>query len=179
MQLDSHMGTLFASPAFLERYIKVGVSEQIPVMFPGGHNTLIRQQLQAEGGGLPEQMATAVGQQLWNAGLPVLDDLHNTSYGWRLAAGTTPTDENIRKMKVDKYIESFKSLKPGVTMMIMHCTDPTEVFQQFTDSGPTRKGDLLAMLDPAVRQALKDEGIILTTWRELKERRDQLAARKK
>ena len=171
--LDSHMGTLFASPEFLERYIKVGVSEQIPVMFPGGHNTLILQQLKAEGGGLPEEMARQIGQQLWKAGLPVLDDLHNTSYSWKLPAGTPTTDENLRKMKVARYTESFKSLKPGITMMIMHCTDPTEVFQHISDSGPTRKGDLLAMIDPAVRKALKDEGIILTTWRELKERRDK------
>ena len=33
--LDSHMGTLFASPQFLERYIKVGIENKIPVMFPG------------------------------------------------------------------------------------------------------------------------------------------------
>lgn len=177
---DSHMGTLFASPAFLERYIKLGISEGIPVMFPGGHNTLIRQHIMAEGGsGLPEQMTSTIGQQLWDAGLPVLDDLHNSSYGWNLPAGTPATDENIRKMKVAKYIESFKSLKPGVTMMIMHCTDPTEVFEHISDSGPTRKGDLLAMLDPTVRQALQEQGIILTTWRELKERRDRAGVKKK
>ena len=35
---DSHMGTLFASEAFRERYIKVGIEQKIPVMFPGGHN---------------------------------------------------------------------------------------------------------------------------------------------
>ena len=35
---DSHMGTLFATPEFLERYIKLGIEHQIPVMYPGGHN---------------------------------------------------------------------------------------------------------------------------------------------
>ncbi len=43
--LDSHMGTLFATPAFTERYLKVGVEYKIPVMFPGGHNTLIAQEM--------------------------------------------------------------------------------------------------------------------------------------
>lgn len=42
--LDSHMGTLFASPLFLQRYIKVGIEYRIPVMFPGGHASLITQQ---------------------------------------------------------------------------------------------------------------------------------------
>ena len=39
--IDSHMGTLFGSPAFTERYVKVGIQEKIPVMFPAGHATLI------------------------------------------------------------------------------------------------------------------------------------------
>jgi hypothetical protein len=31
--LDSHMGTLFATPEFMERYLKLGIQEKIPVMF--------------------------------------------------------------------------------------------------------------------------------------------------
>src|SRR5690606_4359897 len=41
--LDSHMGTLFADMDFLERYIKVGIEEQIPVMFPGGHIAYLKE----------------------------------------------------------------------------------------------------------------------------------------
>jgi hypothetical protein len=47
--IDSHMGTLFATPAFIERYIKVGIEYQIPVMFPGGHNTLIAEEIKGTG----------------------------------------------------------------------------------------------------------------------------------
>jgi predicted glycoside hydrolase/deacetylase ChbG (UPF0249 family) len=184
--LDSHMGTLFASPAFLERYIKVGIEQKIPVMFPGGHNTAIFAQLTeealAEGRIKKGQVyppAAEAGQfretarMIWQAGLPVLDDLHNTSYGWLLPAGIPVTDENLQKMKTEKYIQSLKALKPGVTMVIMHCTAPTEVFKHFSSSGDTRKGDLLAMIDPALKEAIQQEGIILTTWRELKQRRDK------
>ena len=39
--LDSHMGTLFAYPPFLERYVKVGIELGIPVMFPGGNNKMM------------------------------------------------------------------------------------------------------------------------------------------
>jgi chitin disaccharide deacetylase len=184
--LDSHMGTLFATPAFMERYIKVGIEHKIPVMFPGGHNTAIFTQLAEEaaaGGrikkGQPYPPAAQAnefretGRMIWQAGLPVLDDLHNTSYGWKLPAGVKPTDENLRKMKTEKYIQSLKELKPGVTMVIMHCTAPTEVFGHIAGSGDTRKGDLLAMMDPALKKAIEQEGIILTTWRELKQRRDK------
>ena len=35
--LDSHMGTLFATPDFLQRYVNVGIENHIPVMLPGGN----------------------------------------------------------------------------------------------------------------------------------------------
>lgn len=188
--LDSHMGTLFATPEFMARYIKVGVEERIPVMFPGGHNyfltqeyleearaQLIKEGKYKEGMDVPVPAILAqtqsVGQQIWTAGLPVLDDLHNTSYGWKLPAGVPATAENLQRMKAGKFVEAIRNMKPGLTMVIMHCTDPTEVFAQISDSGASRQGDLLAMLDPSLRQALQQEGIILTTWRELKERREK------
>lgn len=170
--LDTHMGTLLATPAFTERYIKVGIEMQIPVMIPAGHATLITKQMNLPQGQL--QQMQMIGEKLWNAGLPVLDDLHNESYDWKIPSDLENNDQKLQSFKTEKYIEAIKSLKPGVTMMIMHCTSPSEVFKHISASGPTRKGDMLAMMSPAFKKALKDEGIILTTWRELKERRSQL-----
>jgi hypothetical protein len=169
--LDSHMGTLFASPAFLERYIKVGIEKHIPVMMPAGHNTLIQEQMHATNATIMQ--LRQVGTTLWSAGLPVLDDLHNYSYDWKIPAEISSDDKKLQAFKTQKYVQAIRSLKPGVTMMIMHCTATTEVFAKISDSGPVRKGDLLTMIDPAFKKALSDEGIILTTWRELKERRDK------
>ncbi len=166
--LDSHMGTLF-QPKFLMRYAKVGMEEKIPILFPGGHASLIR-----AASNVPpsmQQMVKEVGQQLWSAGLPVLDDIDGTSYGWKLPAGTPATDANLQRYKTQKYIDLLKSAKPGLTYIIMHCTDPTPTFDQISNSGQVRKGDLLAMLDPALRAYVEKEGIIVTTWRELMERR--------
>ncbi len=167
--LDSHMGTLFASPAFLERYLKVGMENHVPVMLPGGHDYLI--QLQSHASDALIQQMRMLGKSLWNAGLPVLDDLHNFSYDWAMPDSIKMDDSKLRQFRTIKYIEAIKLLKPGVTMMIMHCTAPTELFSHISDSGPLRKGDMLAMTDPAFKKALLDEGIILTTWRELKQKR--------
>ncbi len=167
--LDSHMGTLFATPQFLDRYIRMGIENHIPVMLPGGHDQLIQQQMQ-----LPDtqiELMRHIGELLWNSQLPVLDDLHNYSYGWTIPDSVKNDDVKLQQYKTQKYIEAIKSLKPGVTMMIMHCTKTTEVFQHISDSGPVRSGDLLAMTDPAFKKALQDENIILTTWRELMQRR--------
>ena len=167
--LDSHMGTLFATMPFLERYIKVGIENKIPVMLPGGHDVLIQEEMHT-----PDVFINhlrSVGKRVWDAGLPVLDDLHNFSYDWKAPTDLKPGDKISEDYKIQKYIDALKQLKPGLTMMIMHCTLPSENFQHISDTGPLRKADLLAMLNPKFKKALKDEGIILTTWRELKERR--------
>lgn len=186
--LDSHMGTLFATPAFLERYIRVGVEERIPVMLPAGHNTLLRRQFHEEAVAeakrrgtwregqpvaLPASLEQAgvVGEQVWAAGLPVLDDLHNTSYGWRPAPGEEASDEALTNLKVARYSEALRELRPGVTMIIMHCADADQHFAHISDSGPTRRGDMLAMLDPRLREVIVEEGLVVTTFRELMERR--------
>jgi predicted glycoside hydrolase/deacetylase ChbG (UPF0249 family) len=170
--LDSHMGTLFATPQYMERYIKVGMEYKIPVMLPGGHNTLIAKQMQAAHIAL--EQARIIGKMLWNAGLPVLDDLHNDSYDWQLPAGQKAEKTVIQKNKTDYYINALKSLRPGITMVIMHCTKPTEVFPYISGSTITREGDWLAMMDPALKQYIQKEDIILTTWRELMERRSKV-----
>lgn len=168
--LDSHMGTLFAKQDFLERYLKVGMQENIPVMFPGGHNSMIMET--AGSTGLTKEITTQIGLQLWNAKLPVLDDLHNVSYGWKGKAEMS--DSELQAYKTKQYVETINSLKPGLTMVIMHCTWPTEVFGEISDSGNTRKGDMLAMMDPAFKKYVKENNIVLTTWREAKKRRDAL-----
>lgn len=170
--IDSHMGTLFASPAFLEKYVQLGIENHIPVMLPGGHDVLIQQQMHAPDAEV--QQLQMIGKTLWAAGLPVLDDLHNYSYDWAIPDSIKTNDKKLQAYKTKKYIEALQLLKPGITMMIMHCTEPSEIFKYISDTGPLRKGDLLAMLNPAFEKALKDEGIILTTWRELKQRRMKL-----
>jgi len=65
--LDTHMGTVYATPQFLMAYIQLGIKNLIPVMLPGGADKLIIQQ-----GSLTAQQAPGIrtlGKQLWNAGL--------------------------------------------------------------------------------------------------------------
>lgn len=169
--MDSHMGTLFELK-FLPRYIKVAIEEHVPILFPGGHASLIM-----VANNIPaamQQMIRQAGDQLWKAGLPVLDDIDQSSYGWNLPAGTQPTDENLRANKTQKFKELFSRVKPGLTYLIVHCTARTPTFDQISTSGPSRQGDMLTMMDPALRAFVEKEGIIVTTWRELMERRAKL-----
>lgn len=138
-------------------------------MFPGGHNAML-----ASTGTIPAEGMNGLrqaGTMLWNGGLPVLDDLHTLSYGWYAGTGSMAKDE-LRKFATEHYIKSIKDLKPGLTMVITHCTAPSEIFKHtISDAVQIRQGDLLAMTDPAFRKFLQDEKIILTTWREVMKRR--------
>ncbi len=165
--IDSHMGTLFATPEFLERYVRLGMDHQIPVMLPGGHDTYIQADMKSPEAAVAQMQA--LGERLWRAGLPVLDDLHNTSYGWKPPKGLT--EPELQRWRTGMYEKTLLQLKPGITMVIMHCTSPTEVFPHISDSGDLRKADMLAMVDPEFRKFLDREGFIVTTWRELMERR--------
>ena len=167
--LDSHMGVLFASPEFTQRYINVGIENKIPVMYPAGHMTMVNQWMK----NTPEQMEIIQknGKLLWDAGLPVLDDLHASSYGFVYPKDKDISDAELQKLSTAQYIQTIKMLKPGLTMVIMHCTAPSPVFPYITDSDRLRKADLLAMLDPAFKKFIQSEGIILTTWREVKKKR--------
>ncbi|HOK89838.1 MAG TPA: polysaccharide deacetylase family protein [Candidatus Hydrogenedentes bacterium] len=154
--LDTHMGTVYQTPEFLERYIKLGAEKGIPVMVPGGHcYFLLKEEPRFA------ELVGPLGEKVWSLGLPVLDDLH-TGYGSK-----GPED------KKRQILEFLRECKPGVTQFIVHCTRPSDNFAHVTGSGPTRLAELEAMLDPEVRATIEREGIILTTWRELKQRRGQ------
>jgi predicted glycoside hydrolase/deacetylase ChbG (UPF0249 family) len=187
--MDSHMGTLFASDEFLERYIKLGMEYNIPVMFPGGNNKLLTEsmnfplvrQLKEEGKykagmELPKpkilEKAPAVGQMIWKAGLPVLDDLHTISGNWKPEHEVTA--EEWGKYKAEQCIEILKEMEPGLIMVIVHSSEKTGTFQYISGSGGSRYADMLAMTDPDLKEFIDKEGIILTTWREVMERRQQV-----
>lgn len=169
--LDSHMGTLFAHLPYLERYIKVGIEYGIPVMFPGGNNKLLYEAKPAVATTIKQ--TREVGEMLWKAGLPVLDDLHTHSGEWKIKEGNA-TPEQWGKYKAKKWMEALGSMQPGVAMLIVHSSDITEEFKQISGSGGSRYADLLSMMDPDLKAYIKSNGIVLTTWKELLERRKKV-----
>jgi len=103
-------------------------------------------------------------EELWEGGLPVLDHIHSDSYNWKT------------RDKAEHYKQAFRELQPGLTEMIVHPTKPNEVIDVITNNRELLYGDYFALTDPEVKQVLEEEGIILTTWREVKERRERVAA---
>lgn len=155
--LDTHMGTLYAKPEYTEAYVKLGIEKQIPVMIMGGHLQFIKED---EPDAVKQLSVTKLAETVWNAGLPVLDDLLNRTYGWK----------SFEEKKAN-LLKALGEMQPGLTMVIFHCAQPTEEWQYFTTSSETRTNDLRLMTDPDVKKFLADNKFIQTTWRELMERR--------
>lgn len=158
--IDSHMGTLFANLEFFERYVKVGIEYKLPILITGPDGYLSNRY---EGGLAKTLTATGAHERVWAAGLPVLDDATGVSYDWKT------TQEKKRMV-----MQTIRELRPGVTEFIVHCTLRDAHFDAISESGSTRQADYDVMVDPEVIQLVKDEGIILTTWRELMERRQRV-----
>lgn len=158
--IDSHMGTLFSNMEYFERYVKVGIEYDLPILITGPNGYLSSKY---EGGIAKMLTATGLHEKVWEAGLPVLDDATGVSYDWK-----TLDEKKRMLMKV------IRELRPGVTEFIVHCTLRDDHFDAISESGATRQADYDVMVDPEIKQLIKDEGIILTTWRELKKRRDNV-----
>jgi len=188
--LDSHMGTVFAHPEFLKKYIQLGAEYKIPVMFPGGNNVLLEESQLApivkklkadgkytEGMALPKpallKQTTEIGQQIWALGLPVLDDLHSNSGDWKPEkADYTPAEH--AQYKVEQFKRILDKMQPGLAMIIVHSTTHNENFDTISGSGRSRQADLDAMVSPDLKAFIEKNDIILTTWREVMERRQKI-----
>ena len=155
--LDSHMGTCF-QPAYVERYLKLGIEKDIPVLMMGGH----MQHISAEAAQF-KPLLLALAAQVWQAGLPVIDDLV-----------TQPTRGPGYDQRKRELMSLLREMTPGITQIIVHCTDPSETFSEISGSGSARKAEMQLMMDPDIKSCIEKESIILTTWRELKERRDRV-----
>ena len=188
--MDSHMGTVFAHPEFLKKYIQLGAEYKIPVMFPGGNNVLLEESMLSpvvkklksdgkytEGMELPKpallQQTTEIGEQIWALGLPVLDDLHSTSGDWKPEKDMYTPAEHAQ-YKVEQFKRILNKMQPGLAMIIVHSTTHNENFDTISGSGRSRQADLDAMVSPDLKAFIEKNGIILTTWREVMERRQKI-----
>jgi predicted glycoside hydrolase/deacetylase ChbG (UPF0249 family) len=156
--LDSHMGAVFARPDYFERFARVGIEKGIPILAVGGHATHLSRQEREAG----EKLA-AWPKQVWNAGLPVLDDLF------------TGFTRSRNEEKPEKLLTLLRELKPGLTEIIFHASQPTDELSVITRSSGARQADLKVLTDPRVKKLIQERGIIRTTWKELKERRKKAA----
>ena len=138
--VDSHMGALFTTPELFATYVKVARSYKLPFLaFIGAMNPAARSALQPS------------------------DIFPDTVFD----AGDTPKEQWKQF-----YLDALKNLKPGLTEILFHLGyDDAELRAVTVNHEPYgsawRQRDLDLVSSAEWKQALKDNKIVLVTWREI------------
>jgi len=139
--LDSHMGALFTTPELMATYVKVARSYKLPFL---GFIATPRPGTQAvvtKADVIPDTVIIA--------------------------------DERVPKERWKQfYLDAVNGLKPGLTEIIVHLAYDDAEMQAVTVNHEAygaawRQRDYDVMNSPEFKKALKDNNVVLVTWREL------------
>ena len=148
--LDTHMGTLYTRKDFFDVYAKLGKEYGVPVM-------VMR----------PTPEIIAYGKQV---GMPITEDLlkkvEADGYVMLDYLNTGVQGKNFAERK-EAYKRFLRSLKPGVTMLIVHLGMNDPELKATTGSWEQRYADFQSFTDPEIEALIKELGVKLTTWREM------------
>jgi len=143
--LDSHMGSLFGKPEFLELYIKLGREYRLPVLLS------------------KEFSATFGFDKLLNEKDVLLDRIISAN----------PAD--FKKGMENYYTDVLKSIQPGVSIILLHAAYDDEEKRAATIDHPDwgaawRQADFNFFTNEKCKKLLKDQDIRLITWREIRDK---------
>ncbi|MFA5814430.1 MAG: ChbG/HpnK family deacetylase [Bacteroidales bacterium] len=152
--IDTHMGTLYGSPEYVKVFLKVAEEYHIPA------NVI-------------DLSDPEVAGKFKQAGYPINDDVINHVGEYRLPKldnFTSVSEGSTYEEKRANFFKLVKSLNSGLTEIIFHPAALTENLKTITGTWQQRvwEGELFA--DPLVHQFFKDEGIIITNWKEIMKR---------
>ena len=139
--VDSHMGALFTTPELMATYVKVARSYKLPFL---GFIAPPR----------PGTQAVVTPQDIIPDTVLIADESIPTEH-WK-----------------QFYLDAIKNLKPGLTELIVHLGYDDAELRAVTVNHPAygaawRQRDFDVLGSPEFKQALKDNGVILVTWREI------------
>lgn len=152
--IDTHMGTLYGSPEYVKVFFKVAEEYSIP----------------ANAIDLSDPRVAAIFRQ---AGYPITDEVVNMIDQYRLPKldfFTSVPNGQTYKEKRSNFINLVNSLEHGLTEIIFHPSVMTDNLKTITGSWQQRVWESELFADPIIRQFFADEGIIITTWKEIMER---------
>ena len=139
--VDSHMGALYATPDLFRTYAKVARSYKLPFLhFIGGADPAIVKTLQPS-----DIVADAVIMRLQKGSI-----------------------EEWRKF----YLDAIRDMKPGLTVILVHLGYDDAELRAVTTGWDSwgadwRQRDYDVLTSAEFRQALKDNKVVMVTWRDV------------
>lgn len=147
--LDTHMGTLFATPAFAKAYIEVGQEFKLPVL------------MTVESDEIPEEFETVF--ELLGPQDVVVDRI------------LTALPEDFSQGMEQFYTKTFNQLEPGLNCLLIHTAYDDEEMQAVTIDHPEwgaawRQADYDFFTSDRCQALLEANNIKLVTWREIRDK---------
>jgi chitin disaccharide deacetylase len=152
--IDTHMGTLYGSPGYTKVFFKVAQEYNIPANAIDLSDPEIAKKFKRQGYPIDDQLIGYADNYL----LPKLDDFTSVPTG------------NTYEEKRANFMALVKSLKPGLTEIIFHPSTETDNLKSITRSWQQRVWESDLFADPVIHQFFKQEGIIITNWKEIMKR---------
>ena len=149
------MGTLYGTEGYVKAFLKVAEEYHIPGNIIDLSNPAIADAYRKT--------------RTW----PINEDIINaiTEYKMpKLDNFTSVQPGETYELKRESFFTLIKGLNEGLTEIIFHPSTPTENLKSITGTWKQRgwEGDLFA--DPVVIKFLKDQGVIITDWKEIMKR---------
>jgi len=152
--IDTHMGTMYASPEYLRVFLKIAEEYKIPANAIDLSDPAIAENFRKEG----YPITTDVVELLDQYSLPKLDNFSSVP------------DGGSYEEKRSNFFKLLNSLGPGLTEIIFHPSVETDNLKTITGSWQQRVWEAQLFSDPLVKSFFADNGIIITTYREVMNR---------
>lgn len=144
--IDNHMGSIFARPDLFEMALKLAMEYRIPILIPSQMIKMYAPQFLEK---IPPYFPMVDNLQMLNA--------------W-------PKDNNWP----EAYKQMIHGLIPGLNEIIVHLSYDNEEMKAIAIDHPDfgsawRQNDLDLVLNPEFQKILKDNHIILVTWKQIRD----------
>ncbi len=152
--IDTHMGTLYGHPEYVERFFKVAVEYGIPANAIDLSDPEVADKFKKQGYPINDDVIELMEQYP----LPKLDNF------------TSAPNAKTYEEKVENFKTMIKSLPAGLTEIIFHPSVESEELKSITNSWQQRVWEAKMFSDPDLIKFFEEEEIIFTNWIEIMER---------
>ena len=152
--IDTHMGTLYRIGRLSEGVPEDCQEYKLPANAIDLSDPAIAENFRKEGYPITVEVVDLLNEYP----LPKLDNFSSVPNG------------KTYQEKRENFFALVSSLKPGLTEIIFHPSVETDNLKTITNSWQQRVWEAELFSDPVVKKFFKDNGIILTTWREIMKR---------
>jgi predicted glycoside hydrolase/deacetylase ChbG (UPF0249 family) len=144
--IDTHMGSVMATPELVKIYLSLADEYHLPVLFPRAYLSM-----------LPPEIEKAFSSKVF-----LIDNLFMLDPAM------------VKGRWIDPYIKAVEAMKPGLNDMIVHIANDNDEMKAITaghdDYGSAwRQNDLDMVQSKEFKDLLNKNGIVLITWKQVRD----------